>query len=85
MSDYPWYRWFAADYQRKTALLTDLEDVVYRRMLDAAWTCQAPGLPRGYLPADLDEIARKINTRPRKMFDWDTPANRFNQLVASTA
>jgi len=37
-----------------------------------------------YSQSQLNAIARKLNERPRKTLDYETPAERFSQLVAST-
>ena len=37
-----------------------------------------------YLQARLNAVARKLNERPRKTLNYETPAERFNQSVAST-
>jgi catechol 2,3-dioxygenase-like lactoylglutathione lyase family enzyme len=38
----------------------------------------------GYSQARLNAVARKLNERPRKTLDFRTPAEMYNEVVAST-
>jgi IS30 family transposase len=84
-----------ADHRRFT-LATDIK--VYFCDPRSPWRSgsneNANGLLRQYLPkgidlsgysqAKLNAIARRLNERPRKTLDYETPALRFHEAVAST-
>jgi IS30 family transposase len=38
----------------------------------------------GYTQSDLDKIALRLNQRPRKTLDFQTPVSRLRATVAST-
>ena len=84
-----------ADHQRFT-LTTDIK--VYFCDPQNRWQRRSNentnGLLRQYFPkgtdfsgfsqAKLNAVAMKLNARPRKTLNYETPAERFNQSVAST-
>ena len=69
-----YYPFHLGDYAAHTAHLEPLEDLAYRRMLDAYYLREAP------LPADPAEVARLIRMR-QNMADVEAVLREFFQLT----
>ena len=50
----------------------------------AALNPERPSYESVPMTAKLNAVARQLNERPRKTLNYETPAERFSQCVAST-
>jgi len=84
-----------ADHKRFT-LATDIDVFFCDPQSPCQWGSNenTNGLPRQYFPkgtelsvhskTKLNAVARQLNERPRNTLNYETPAERFSQFVAST-
>ena len=96
MKSLTWDRGMELALHREFSVATDV-DVFFcdpRSPWQRGTNENSNGLVRQYLPKgadlsgysqdDLDEISMRLNTRPRKTLDYETPASRLQRAVAAT-